>query len=222
YKVLEHQPTPYFNDDERVGTAGGQSGEIGNEYSFITGIQLGSDVDAIHYDFFEQIGPSLSGWVVHDRNDDANRDGGIEEGIGGVMLQLLDAAGNPTGITTTTSTAAGQVGYYEFKNLAPGTYGVHEIQPAAWLDGKDTPGDHGGVAASEAAGIVDRITGAVLAFGDHAINYNFGELLPGSIAGQVQAHGEGECDFDNPQMVLSGVTIELHDASGKLIATTQT
>ena len=136
--------------------------------------------------------------MYHDRNDDGNRDVGSEEGIGGVIVQLLDAAGNPTGITTTTSTTPGQVGYYEFKNLAPGTYGVHEIQPAAWLDGKDKPGDHGGVAASEAAGIVDRITGAVLVFGDHAINYNFGELLPGSIAGQVQAHGEGRVRLRQP------------------------
>jgi protocatechuate 3,4-dioxygenase beta subunit len=135
---------------------------------------------------------------------------------------LLDAAGNPTGVTTTTSTAPGQVGYYEFKDLAPGTYGVHEIQPSGWLDGKDTPGDHGGVAASEAAGIVDRITGTVLVFGDHAINYNFGELLPGSIAGQVQAHGAGDCDFDNPQMVLSGVTIQLLNANGTVVATTTT
>ena len=185
------------------------------------GIHLGSGVDAIHYDFCEEIGPSISGWVYHDRSDDGNRDVPGEEGIGGVTVQLLNASGTVVA-TTTTSTAAGQVGYYEFKNLAPGTYGVHEMQPSGWLDGKDKAGDHGGAAATEVAGIVDKITGAVLVFGDHAINYNFGELLPGSIAGQVQAHGAGECDFDDPEKVLSGVTIQLLDSHGNILRVTQT
>ena len=81
-----------------------------------------------------------------------------------------------------------------------------------WLDGKDTAGDHGGTADPETSGRVDRITGAVLNYGDHGLNYNFGELLPGSIRGTVQAHDGGECDFDNPQLLLSGVQIDLLDA----------
>src|SRR5690606_21533862 len=101
---------------------------------------------------------------------------GAEEGIGGVTLELLDAAGNPTGITTVTSNEPGQVGYYEFRNLEAGSYGVREVQPSGWLDGQDTPGSHGGIAADESAGRVDRITGATLNWGDNAQEYNFGEL----------------------------------------------
>ena len=56
----------------------------------------------------------------------------------------------------------------------------------------------------------------------NAIHYDFCEQTPSSIAGQVQAHTTGECNFDDPEIVLSGVTIELHDASGAIIATTIT
>ena len=139
-----------------------------------------------------------------------------EQGIGGVTLELLDANGNPTGITTTTSTNPATLGFYEFRNLVPGTYGVREVQPAGWLDGKDTAGSHGGAAASEAAGRVDRIFGAILNFGDHAVDYNFGELLPGSIRGRVHADEHEDCNFDEPEILLEGVRIDLLDAQRQL------
>src|SRR3954471_10820234 len=44
---------------------------------------------------------TISGWVYHDRNDDGVFQHGAEEGISGVTVELLDANGNPTGITTT-------------------------------------------------------------------------------------------------------------------------
>ena len=166
---------------------------------------------------------TISGWVYHDRSDDGIFNQGPEEGIGGVTLELLDASGNPTGITTTTSTDPGKLGFYEFRNLVPGTYGVREAQPTGWLDGKDTAGDHGGVAAVEAGTIIDKITGAVLNYGDHGLNYNFGELLPGSISGRVHADPHGDCAFDDPDNIwLEGVTIDLLDANGNLVATTKT
>ena len=165
---------------------------------------------------------TLSGWVYHDRNNDGMFSHDTEQGIGGVTVELLDANGNPTGITTTTSTDPAKLGFYEFRNLVPGTYGVREVQPNGWLDGKDTAGDHGGVAASEAAGPVDRITGAVLNYGDHGLNYNFGELLPGSISGLVEAHHDADCDFDEPELTLQGVQIDLLDANGHFIRSTLT
>ncbi len=105
---------------------------------------------------------TLSGWVYHDRSDDGVFNQGAEQGIGAVTLELLDASGNPTGVTTTTSTNPATLGFYEFRDLFPGSYGVREVQPNGYLDGKDTAGDHGGTATN------DRIVGAVLDFGDHA------------------------------------------------------
>jgi serine-aspartate repeat-containing protein C/D/E len=166
---------------------------------------------------------SISGWVYHDHNDDGIFQHGTEEAIGGVTLELLDANGAGTGITTTTSTNPSTLGFYEFKNLVPGTYGVREVQPNGWLDGKDAAGDHGGVAAPETAGRVDRITGAVLNYGDHGLDYNFGELLPGSISGIVEAHHDADCNFDEPpEITLQGVRVDLLDANGTFIRSTLT
>ncbi len=161
---------------------------------------------------------TLSGYVYHDRSDDGVYNRGSEEPIPGVTVELLDQNGQPTGRTTTTNAD----GFYEFRELQPGTYGVREFQPANFFDGKDTPGDKGGVAASEAAGVVDRITGAVLDFGDNGLEYNFGELLAGSIAGRVGALTGPDCDFENPDILLAGVQIDLLDQNGVFIRSTTT
>jgi hypothetical protein len=158
----------------------------------------------------------LSGNVYHDRNDDGNFVRPLEEGIGGVVLKLLDEQGNDTGLPATTNSA----GFYEFMNLAVGTYALIEIQPAGWFDGKDTPGNLGGVAAVSPPG--DMLSQIVINSGQTGIEYNFGELLPGSIGGRISAHSGPECDFDNPEILLAGVRVDLFDDDGNLIATTQT
>src|SRR5690606_36297042 len=111
-------------------------------FSLIAGINITSDLEAFQYDFCEKVGVTLSGNVYHDRDNDGVFDRGPEEGIGAVVLKLLDAEGNDTGLRATTNAA----GYYEFTNLAAGTYAVVEVHPSAWLDGKDTPGNLGGAA----------------------------------------------------------------------------
>ncbi len=222
YQVREHQPSEYYDGDEHVGTAGGIASDLGESYSLISEIQLGSGVDATGYHFCEHVGPTLSGWVYHDRSNEGSFDRTAEEGIGGVVIELLDAAGNPTGMTAVTSATAGSVGYYEFTNLAPGKYGVREVQPDGWLDGIDSAGTHGGVAAAEPTGRVDRITGAMLAFGDVAREYNFGELLPATISGRVHASSDGDCDFNDPEILLAGVQIDLLDETGTVISVTST
>ncbi len=155
---------------------------------------------------------TISGYVYHDQDNNGIFDHTNEHAIGGVTLELLDANGNGTGITTTTSTDPANLGFYEFRNLTPGNYGVREAQPAGWLDGKDTAGDHGGTADPETNGRVDKIIGATLTYGDHGLNYNFGELLPGSIAGSVVV-----CQNDT---TIAGVQVDLLDGQGHLVATT--
>ena len=104
------------------------------------------------------------------------------QGIGGVTVQLLDANGNPTGRTGDDKRRrAANLGYYIFSDLRPGTYGVAETQPAAFDDGKDQVGSAGGTALAQPG---DRITGAIIASEQNALNYNFGELIPpGSLCG---------------------------------------
>ena len=216
YQVREHQPTQYYDGGERVGTLGGNSHDQGQTFSFISGIDVGSDQHGINYDFCEKVGVTLAGNVYHDRDNDGVFDRGPEEGIGGVVLKLLDGNGNDTGKRATTNTA----GAYEFTNLAAGVYTVVEVHPAAWLDGKDTPGNRGGVADVSPPG--DRISQITLNWGGPGIEYNFGELLPGSIRGRVGASDGPDCKFDNPDILLAGVQIDLLDSNGNVLQTTYT
>ncbi|TWT96011.1 Serine-aspartate repeat-containing protein D precursor [Botrimarina colliarenosi] len=207
YQVRELQPAGYYDGDEHIGSVGG----VLATNDVIASIDLGSDIDAVRYDFCEHVGASLSGYVYHDQSDDGVKDAS-EDPIAGVTLELLDAAGQGTGVFATTDA----LGYYEFTNLDAGTYGVRETQPAGWFDGKDTIGSKGGAVAN------DLLTGAVLQYGDNAVNYNFGELLAGSIAGRVHASTDGDCSFDDPEILLSGVTIQLLSPQGAVLQTTTT
>ncbi len=212
YSIVEHQPTGYYDGPERAGSAGGV---VTNDK--VSSIYLGSDVRAVNYDFCEHIGANLSGYVYHDRDDDGVFDSTTgEEPIAGVTLKLLRADGSDTGQRALTDAN----GYYEFTNLDAGTYAVAEVQPTGWLDGKDTPGNLGGTAALGVG--ADQLSGIVIVFGQDGVQYNFGELKPASIRGKVGAHKDGDCDFDEPSMPLSGVRIELLDASGILISFTTT
>jgi protocatechuate 3,4-dioxygenase beta subunit len=132
------------------------------------------------------------------------------------MLKLLNADGSDTGRRAVTDSQ----GYYQFTVLAPGKYAVMEIHPDGWLDGKDTPGNLGGV-ADPAIG-ADMIRMIMIDFGVHGVEYNFGELKPGSISGKVKASTLPDCESDPDAIPLSGVMIELLDASGNVIRTTTT
>jgi protocatechuate 3,4-dioxygenase beta subunit len=216
YQVREHQPVNYYDGGEFVGTLGGASHDVAEEFSVFTGIDVGSDEHGIYYDFCEKIGVTLSGNVYHDRSNDGIFNRTSEQGIENVVLKLFDAAGNDTGLRATTNSA----GYYEFTNLRAGAYSVVEVHPAGWLDGIDTPGNLGGVADNPPPG--DMLSQITINWGQTGVEYNFGELLPGSIHGRVIAHSGPECDFDNPEVLLAGVRIDLLDGSGHVIATTFT
>ena len=104
------------------------------------------------------------------------------------MLKLLDGNGNDTGLRATTDAA----GFYKFNNLAAGKYSVMEVHPAGWLDGIDTPGNLGGVADVSPPG--DMISQIMINWGEMGIEYNFGELLPGSIHGIVVVSTDPACE----------------------------
>ena len=171
YRVMKFSPAGYYDGGERVGTAGGMLDGIDTIHS----IDLEPGMNAMQYDFCEKVGVMLSGNVYHDRDNDGIFDRGPEEGIAGVVVKLLDGSGNDTGLRATTNAA----GFYKFNNLAAGTYAVMEIHPAGWLDGIDTPGNLGGVADVSPPG--DMISQIMINWGQMGIEYNFGELLPGSI-----------------------------------------
>ncbi|MCC7475260.1 MAG: carboxypeptidase regulatory-like domain-containing protein, partial [Pirellulales bacterium] len=98
-----------------------------------------------------------------------------------------------------------------------GTYTVVEVHPAGWLDGKDTPGNLGGTAAVSPPG--DSISQVTINWGQAGTEYNFGELLPGSIAGRVIVCDESLVQAGQP---IPDVQIDLLNGNGVVIATTTT
>lgn len=209
YGVREIQPEGYFDGNDHVGSAGG----VLAASDLIVSIPLGSDVDAVHYDFCEIRPAGLSGYVYEDMNTDGRRNPG-ESGISGVTLRLLNADGSETGQTTVTDAA----GYFEFDNLRPGTYTIVEEQPEGYFDGTDATGTAGGTAINPG----DRIEAIKLMPGTFGEDYLFGEYPPVMVSGRVFADNNGNDRIDAGDEPLEGVTIHLLDASGARIASTTT
>lgn len=71
---------------------------------------------------------SLGDFVFEDRNRDGVQDAG-DVAIAGVTVLLLDAAGNPIGLSTVTDAT----GFYGFSGLVPGSYAVRFVTPAGYV-----------------------------------------------------------------------------------------
>ncbi len=147
--------------------------------------------------FGDQQQGTVSGTVFNDLNGNGVQDPG-EPGLGGVTVQLLNSNGNV--IATTTTTGGGN---YSFTNLTPGTYTVQETDPVGFVS--TTPNTRtatvppGGTATPQ-----------------------FGDQQQGTVNGTVfdDLNGNGVQDPGEPG--LGGVTVELLDANGNVVATTTT
>ena len=233
YRVVEGPAAGYPYDVgavpgtvEGVATGGTFVGDPKNVLTEIT-IPLG-DQHAIHYDFGEAKPAQISGYVYHDRNNNGLRESG-EEGLSGVRVQIIPISTIVPQATLTTTTAAGGPngdGYYEFTNLAPGTYRIVELdQPAGFLDGKDAAGTISGVTVGAAVNPGDEINGILLKSENVGVQYNFGEIKLGSISGWVSiGTPDGNClgPTDPQYRPLAGVTMTLLDQFGNIVATTVT
>lgn len=213
YRVVETQPDGYLSVGATSGNVAGDPRGTVLSPDVITDIHIVGGEHSVDNDFAEAQGASLEGSVYHDADNDGIRDAG-EAGIGGTTVHLLDADGNPTGRTTVTDAN----GHYIFENLLPGTYQVSEVQPGGFIDGLDTAGSLGGTAHNPG----DNISGITILSGQDGTQYNFGELLPGTISGHVHADLDGDCVFDPEESGVAGVTIQLLNSQGQVIATTLT
>ena len=184
YTVTETQPAGYEDGFDDAGSAGGDT-TVNDE---ISAIPLAPGVNITDYDFGEILLSSISGTVFDDLNNDGVQDAG-ELGIAGVEVTLTgtDDLGNPVTLTTTTDAD----GNYTFTDLRPSDaagYTVTETQPVDYNDGIDTAGTEGG----DATTVNDEISGIVLLPFIDATDYDFAELQPASISGNVVD------DFGNP------------------------
>jgi len=207
YTIIEEQPAGYFEGGATPGTAGGRvenPSRIGN-------ITLTSGQVAVDYDFCERPPAEISGFVFVDRDADCVFDAN-ELPIQGVRVDLLDSAGRIVATTTTDVTGA-----YRFTDLREGTYTLRETQPLGFFQGGQTAGSGGGDASRD-----DIISMIPIGFGDRLTQYNFCEIEPSSLAGQVFVDFNEDCIPDANEARIANVEIQLYDATGRLIATTRT
>ena len=216
YSVVEVQPAAYLDGSESIGKVNGNVVGLNPINDRFVGIALQSGDVGTMYNFCEHQVAELGGTVWHDANNDGIM-GAAEDRISGVTIQLFNAAGELVGETTTDAE-----GKYLFSNLAAGEYSVREIQPSEYVDGKDRLGAVDGKAVGEMAN--DRFTKISLQGGQKGVNYDFGEILLGSIDGYVHVTPDGNCSMDDQggETPLGGVTIQLLNGDGEMIAETVT
>ncbi|MEO8606576.1 MAG: SdrD B-like domain-containing protein [Chloroflexota bacterium] len=160
---------------------------------------------------------TLGDFVWLDNNDNGVQDGG-ESGVSGVTVNLLNGSGTVIGTTTTDSN-----GKYLFDNLIPGTYAVEFVPPAG-----DVIARQDGAAATDLTDSdADRTTGRTI-----TTTLTPGEDDPTWDAGLVQVASIGDLvwlDNNNNGIQdgvgepgVSGVTVNLLNSAGVIIATTTT
>jgi protocatechuate 3,4-dioxygenase beta subunit len=182
----------------------------------VTGIVVGVNQTNTTIDAGFYQPATLGNFVWNDTNANGVQDAG-EAGIGGVTVNLLNSAGTVIGTTTTSATGA-----YSFTNLAPDTYGVSFVTPAGYtatLSNVTTPG---ATDANDSDPVGGTVTGITLTSGQTNNTIDAGFYQPGSIGNFVwnDTNGNGVQDAGEPG--IAGVTVNLLNAAGTIIATTTT
>ncbi|MCA3001077.1 MAG: SdrD B-like domain-containing protein [Burkholderiales bacterium] len=217
YRIIETQPPFASQGANNLGT--GFATAATNTPLDTFNITVRENETGINFNFGE-LTTSISGAVYEDLNGNGLRDIG-EPGIAGVTIRLtgIDSSGATVDRTTLTNTT----GAYSFLGLVtsnPAGYTIREVsQPADYVDGAESIGTVGGVRRGT-SNVNDQFTGLVLGPADTAIDYNFGELRLGSIAGSVYVDANGDGIRNPSEAGLAGVVITLTGTSGLAITTT--
>jgi len=218
YTVVETTPADLLDGDEHVGTVGAATrGQIGGNDT-LREIDLGPGEDGFDYDFCEHLPGEIAGYVYHDLSNDGKFDP-KENPLANVTVELQDGSGKFLDSTTTDTN-----GYYRFGGLAAGTYRVVEKQPAVWSDGLDTPGTIRGITVGQAHNPGDMLDQIDLLWGDSGVEYNFGEVefARSQLSGYVFRDPDADCLFDEGELALADVVVELLNAQGDVLRSTRT
>lgn len=219
YSVAVVAPNGYLATSQNAGANEAADSDInasGNSDQVTVGAgQVYRDLDAGLYKT-AQIGDRV--WF--DCNKNGVQDAG-EGGVAGVKVTLLDANGVAVGGPLTTDAN----GNYLFSNLKPGTYSVQfdkTTLPAGYvITGKDVGSNDG---ADSDANPVDGTTAqTVLESGESDRSWDMGvQALDAHIGDRVWFDKNGNGQQDNGEAGIAGVTVQLKNASGVVVATTTT
>ena len=152
---------------------------------------------------------SISGTVYRDDNRSNSLNGG-EAGYPEQTVQLLDKDGAV--IATTTTDANGN---YSFDNLPDGTYSVKVVKDGALTDLEQT---------EDPDSTKDNASEPIVLNEDNPTkkNVNFGYVPDYFIKGTIYRDGNRSGALDTDEKLYEGVTVNLVDADGNIVATTTT
>ncbi|MBP3692804.1 MAG: carboxypeptidase regulatory-like domain-containing protein [Thermoguttaceae bacterium] len=111
-------------------------------------------------------------------------------------------------------------GHYSF-DVDPGTYRVLEVQPNGYKDVTSFVGTIDGTEVGTQIS-VNELTDIEILGGQDSIENNFSEYRTCEISGIVWLDEERNDVYDDGELLLEGVQIDLRDAAGTVIATTYT
>ena len=152
---------------------------------------------------------SISGTIYRDDNRSNSLNGG-EAGYPAQTVQLLDKDGSV--IATTTTDANGN---YSFDNLPDGTYSVKVVKDGALTDLEQT---------EDPDGTKDSASEPIVLSEDNPTkkNVNFGYVPDYFIKGTIYRDGNRSGALDTDEKLYEGVTVNLVDADGNVVAATTT
>ncbi|MDE0866347.1 MAG: carboxypeptidase regulatory-like domain-containing protein [Rubripirellula sp.] len=207
YRLVQFTPVGLIDGDSHVGTINNIRVGTSIDGTLIHGVTMTPGGIGVEYDFCEVLPASISGHVYHDESNEGRRDSG-EMPIANAEVSLVDTVGR---IVDTVNTDAD--GRYEFDALKPGVYSILATQPAGYSDGIDSVGTIQGQTVGSSH-LNDHLSEVHLKQGQDGIEYNFGEVLPVSLAGRVHVDTDGDCQYDDGEPTLSGVMVRLFDHHG--------
>jgi protocatechuate 3,4-dioxygenase beta subunit len=203
-----YSPQNQGTDDTVDSDADGTTGRMG-----LTTLTSGEN--DITWDGGLYSGASLGDRVWHDLDADGIQDAG-ETGIQGVTVNLYDGDNN---LVATTQTDAS--GDYLFDQLTPGDYHVEVVKPGGYdqFSPQDQGGDDAVDSDTNAAGVMAQTT---LLSGESDLTWDGGLFQYASVGDYVWNDADADGIQDAGETGLEGVTVNLYQADGTLLGTTQT
>ena len=183
------------------------SGQGDSRSQAITFTRSDPDVTNVNFGYAEDY--TISGTVYYDKDRSETLNNG-EPGFDGITVNLLDEAGATVATTTTKAD-----GTYSFAKLPAGKYTV-KVEPSDLLKKLEQTEDPDGTK--------DHTSGVVQVNHDSPSvqNVNFGYATNYTIKGTIYRDADRSESLEDGEKLYEGVTVDLLDADGHVVATTTT
>ena len=203
YTVQVEKTGPLASTEQTEDT----SGNGDSRSQAITFTRSDPDVTNVNFGYAEDY--MVSGTVYYDKDRSETLNNG-EPGFDGVTVNLLDEAGATVATTTTKAD-----GTYSFAKLPAGKYTV-KVEPSDLLKKLEQTEDPDGTK--------DHTSGVVQVNHDNPSvqNVNFGYATNYTIKGTIYRDADRSESLEDGEKLYQGVTVDLLDASGNVVATTTT